>query len=657
MAGIFGRKGVVALLAVALLAGGAFALLFFLRGRPSASPPLDVATAPFQRLVFQRPDQTGPARCFARLEDGAVLAGPDSAVVQEAVTLAPVGSVVQLAGECTGATQLPTGAQLALIDVPLTLLGGFSAGDWANRDPAAHPTVLDAGGGGRVLHITAAGVTVDGLIFTGGNSEGDGGAILANGALTVTASIFRDNRAAKNGGAVHAADLLLYDSAFERNRAEGWWGGGVFAAHLVAGRNTFLDNVAYAGGAIYLDGWEPLASHLIVNSLFIDNAAANGAAIYANQLRADLLIRHVTVVGRPRESAVSVGLLPLTEALIPGEDYPGGVTYIDNSIFSGNIPALAVDGEVRTPKLIEDYNLFATAGEKTASIQHGADSLLGEPHHVDPLAGNFQLRIASPAYNSAGQTSIEEDLLGNVRPALGGVDRGALELQPVGQLVVAVAGSGVVAGEPAPAACAERCSLELAPGQPVTLTAAAGDGALFIGWQGECSGSEPCVAVLRSSGIVTALFAMAPTPLPTATSSPTATPEPTATTTKEPTATPTKEPTATATTEPAATGTKQPTATATREPTPTKEPTATATTEPTATATKQPTATATREPTPTKEPTATATTEPTATATKQATATLQPTKESAAAATATVTATGPPVSSRAPVAPPARPTP
>ena len=589
----------MALLAVALLAGGAFAILIFLRGRPAASPAPDVTPAPFQRLVFERPEQTGTARCFARLEDGVVLAGPDSVVVQEAVTLAPAGSIVQLAGECTGATQLLTSTQLALIDVPLTLLGGFSADDWANRDLVAHPTVLDAGGSGRVLHITAAGVTVDGLVFTGGNSEGDGGAILASGALTVTASIFRDNRAAKNGSAVHATDLLLYDSTFERNRAEGWWGGGVFATHLVAGRNTFLDNVAYAGGAIYLDGWEPPASHLIVNSLFVDNVAANGAAIYANQLRADLLIRHVTVVGRPQESAVSVGLLPLTEALIPGEDYPGGVTYIDNSIFSGNIPALAVDGEVRSPKLIEDYNLFATAaitaGEETGSIHHGALSLLGEPHFVDPLAGNFQLRIASPAYNSAGQTSIEEDLLGNVRPALGGVDRGALELQPVGQLVVAVVGPGVVAGDPAPAACAERCSLELAPGQPVTLTAAAADGARFAGWQGACSGSASCVAVLRSSGIVTALFATAPTPVPTATATatPTRTPAPTAMVTPAPTATTTKEPAATVT----------------------------------------------------KEPTATATEEPTATATNES------------AATATVVAAGPPVSPQAPVAPPARPTP
>jgi predicted outer membrane repeat protein len=641
-------------LAVALLAGGLFATFFFLRSRPPASPVLDVASAPFQRLVFVRPEQAGPARCFARLEDGTVLAGSDGAVVQEAVTLAPVGSTVQLAGECSGATQLLTSTQVALIDVPLTLQGGFSADNWANRDLIAHPTVLDAGGDGRVLRITAAGVTVDGLILTGGAGEGDGGAILANGALTVTASIFRDNRAAKNGGAVYAADLLLYDSAFERNRAEGWWGGGVFAAHLVAGRNTFLDNVAYAGGAIYLDGWEPLASHLIVNSLFIDNAAATGAAIYANQLRADLLIRHVTVVGRPRESAVSVGLLPLTAALIPGEDYPGGVTYIDNSIFSGNIPALAVDGEVRTPKLIEDYNLFAAAAEETGSIQHGADSLLGEPHFVDPLAGNFQLRIASPAYNSAGETSIEEDLLGKVRPMLGGVDRGALELQPVGRLTLAV-----VVGNPAPSTCVGRCSLELAPGQPVTLTAAAADGALFVGWQGECSGSEPCVVTLRSSGTVTAVFALAPTPLPTATPTGTPLPTKTATATPEPAPTATIEPTATRTptVTPSPTATKEPTPTATIEPTATRTPTVT----PSPTATKEPTPTATIEPTATRTPTVTpsptATKEPTATEEPAATATLQPTATKESTATATATATGPPSSLGAPVAPPARPTP
>jgi Tol biopolymer transport system component len=68
-------------------------------------------------------------------------------------------------------------------------------------------------------------------------------------------------------------------------------------------------------------------------------------------------------------------------------------------------------------------------------------------------------------------------------------------------------GSGTVTSSPAGINCPGTCSFPYAPGTKVTLTAAAGAGAYFAGWNGGgCSGTGTCTITLAAATTVTATF-------------------------------------------------------------------------------------------------------------------------------------------------------
>jgi List-Bact-rpt repeat protein len=79
---------------------------------------------------------------------------------------------------------------------------------------------------------------------------------------------------------------------------------------------------------------------------------------------------------------------------------------------------------------------------------------------------------------------------------------------PPATLTVEVAGrgKGTVSSDEGTIACPPRCSAELDPGYPLTLTVDAGSGSTLLEWGGACTGSEPCALTAEGAMTVTALI-------------------------------------------------------------------------------------------------------------------------------------------------------
>lgn len=99
--------------------------------------------------------------------------------------------------------------------------------------------------------------------------------------------------------------------------------------------------------------------------------------------------------------------------------------------------------------------------------------------------------------------------------ATGMSDRTAQQGEPVSpepgdvqlEVTLSGAGEGTVTSDPAGISCGADCSAEFAGGTTVTLSATAEDGAEFVGWTGDCSGSTAtCEVVMDADKTVGATF-------------------------------------------------------------------------------------------------------------------------------------------------------
>ena len=114
--------------------------------------------------------------------------------------------------------------------------------------------VIDASHNARVFNIASgANVTLQGITFINGNSDGNGGAITSQGMLSVENCKFINNTAAINGGAIHwaqgAHNGMVTDSEFKgnvANRSGGaiyWFGQNGTIQHSTFNNNKALGNV------------------------------------------------------------------------------------------------------------------------------------------------------------------------------------------------------------------------------------------------------------------------------------------------------------------------------------------------------------------------------------------------------------------------------
>jgi hypothetical protein len=77
-------------------------------------------------------------------------------------------------------------------------------------------------------------------------------------------------------------------------------------------------------------------------------------------------------------------------------------------------------------------------------------------------------------------------------------------------LTVSDGGSGTITSSQSNIDCTSTCNASFDSGTMVTLSATPGNGYIFTGWSGACSGTASCVVTMSAAENVTALFALGP---------------------------------------------------------------------------------------------------------------------------------------------------
>ena len=137
---------------------------------------------------------------------------------------------------------------------------------------------LDGKGQTQILKNYAA-LSLSGLTFANGYSDGQAGAVYNEGVLDIDACAFKNNQA-KIGGAIYNrknATASVLNSSFTGNAAS-TSGGAVYNASALTVRNTRFTNNAsqQSGGALYSAGQTTIVNSALVNS----TAATSGGALY-----------------------------------------------------------------------------------------------------------------------------------------------------------------------------------------------------------------------------------------------------------------------------------------------------------------------------------------------------------------------------------------
>jgi len=248
---------------------------------------------------------------------------PCYTTVQAAVDAADPGDEIKVAeGVYNDIHTIPslntatfTATQVVAVDRSMSLRGGYTTGNWATPDPAAHPTILDAGGQGRVLVIIGdIATSLEGFGVTNGDAAGLGGqpwGDVGGGIHVISATVeMRNNSIFSNtspssggglyllssnvtlsgnkiygnttgwsggggmkvdGGAANTTDNVIHSNT-------GGWGGGLLLAKsdVTFDGNTVYGNTGGYGGGLNLD-----RGNVILNgNRIFDNTADRGGGLY-----------------------------------------------------------------------------------------------------------------------------------------------------------------------------------------------------------------------------------------------------------------------------------------------------------------------------------------------------------------------------------------
>lgn len=213
--------------------------------------------------------------------------------IQGAINIAANGDTIRVAkGTYQGNQACLDGLPVVvcLINRHLTILGGYTAGNWNTANPMANPTIIDGQNVRRAIQfwgidsnsasLTIQGFTIQNGLAQGSSSGGDaqtfafgGGMIADRGLLIANDMIFKNNTAvggntaSAHGGAASGGGLSLRGNpvgttleniVFDNNEARGGTGpargglavgGGLytFDANITGSNLTFTNNQAIAG--------------------------------------------------------------------------------------------------------------------------------------------------------------------------------------------------------------------------------------------------------------------------------------------------------------------------------------------------------------------------------------------------------------------------
>ncbi len=324
------------------------------------------------------------------------------ATVQHAVNYAVPGDEVRVAqGTFNDLYSVNGLTQVVYLSKTLVLQGGYTVGNWDTADPLKHPTVLDAGGQGRVVYIDGGGSpimpTLGGFhLRSGYANSGEGGAglyVAAGVAPVVQQNIIYDNAAQDNrsGGGVYwgSGGGVLSGNTMHNNDAR--YGGGVFVAggSPQMWNNVFYSNQATIGGGLYNVSGSPA----IFNNTFYNNTATgNGGGIYN-----------------------SSGSPVISNTIVVSNTSP--VNYTGGIYSAGGSPSLAYNNVWNNPG--GDYGGNASAGPGSLSIN---------PRFVSESLPDLRINGASPCIDVGDpNTTVDIDRYAAPRPLQAGYDIGAFE--------------------------------------------------------------------------------------------------------------------------------------------------------------------------------------------------------------------------------------
>ncbi|MCA9933517.1 MAG: hypothetical protein KC415_06315 [Anaerolineales bacterium] len=279
---------------------------------------------------------------------------PCYAQVQTAVTAAAAGDEIRIAqGVYTGTNtaSLFNGqtvmTQVVFISQSVQLHGGYTTADWENSDPAAHPTILDAEGNGRVISILGGGtITLTGLTLTGGYAEEGGGLYVENGfeqsiTFTLQNSIVASNTAAHRGGGldIRFSSARISGNQIVNNHALADFGGGGGISLLVnpgsfynIDGNVIVNNhTAGTGGGIEFVGG--LADELVVveGNELVSNTAVYGGGLFAYTIQY-LHVNNNRIQNNHSQQGGGIGFLSSFDISL------------ENNLIQGNIVSAGDDG-------------------------------------------------------------------------------------------------------------------------------------------------------------------------------------------------------------------------------------------------------------------------------------------------------------------------
>ena len=322
-------------------------------------------------------------------------------------------------------------------------------------------TVIDGSSAGSVVVFDSkesAQSTLKGFTIQHGVSPGStdgGGIVVSNASPTIVNNIITDNLGCDGGGmAITGGSSPLVEGNIIRSN-QGICGGLVLGGGIYVGfqtgspariiGNTIEKNSNYAGGGIGVNGAGPVVqdnvirgnhavtdgggfytvnsgSATLTQNLIVNNEAGAGGGMYISLMGQFTAINN-TVAGNVTNQGSSIWVSgPLADMAIYNNILQGqsGQTSIYCAQASGS--PVAIDNDINA------WHASAVQG----CVIPSAGNISRSPRFVDPRAGKYELRPASPCVN-AGDNSAPglpgQDLAGQPRIVGANVDQGAYELQ------------------------------------------------------------------------------------------------------------------------------------------------------------------------------------------------------------------------------------
>ncbi len=316
-------------------------------------------------------------------------------------------------------------------DVTLTCTEGESLRNTSN------PIVVDGHGHtlsqscafDRVLvQVDVGDVTLQNITVTGGDADGDGGALVTSGDVTVTDSTIADNQASGEGGAIDTqrnGALTVLRSTFSGNESGG--SGGAIAIHGLATiiESTFSGNTSGGnGGAMRTYGGAQL-----VNSTVTGNESDQRGAVVGGPIT----LAFSTVVGNGGTTSANVDPNGATLASFasvigqaegfggPAAPNCGGITTTTSTGYN-----VDDDGSCGFGAGPGDQSDLSTPFGFAALADNGGTTQTMLPDASSPLLDQVPPASCKP---TVGSTTVTGDQRGISRPQGSACDIGAVEVE------------------------------------------------------------------------------------------------------------------------------------------------------------------------------------------------------------------------------------